>query len=441
MKTKLLIPALFSLILIFVGCNDEILPEAESVPTLKSATAKIKIAVLSDIHYMDHSLLPAVPSENPAFQQLLFSGFNKMVEMSEPIFLQAVKELKVEKPDVLLVPGDLAFNGELVNHQFVETKLQEMADAGTQVLVIPGNNDINSPDALSFTGTGSTPVANISPADFVSIYGDFGYSDALYRDVNSLSYIFKIRDDLWVLGIDACIYSPAYSRKGNISSNTMTWIQEKMTEANKNGVTVLAMMHHGITEHYQNQSTLFSGDVVKNYTWVTTSLLESGIKFVFTGHSHANDIVEVVAGEKSIFDISTGSPITPSSPYRIVTIDDNFIKVQTKRITSIDPAMLPDGGSFIAYSNIYLSDHLDMFFKYYLVNVFKLPNDLVDASLPYVRNSLMAQFAGNERLLPNEARKIESVNELYPDNMVVPIIKNLWNDYPPDDNKIDIKLK
>lgn len=441
MKIKSALLAFTTLIILITGCSEHnLFTEPESVSALKSANAKLKIAVISDIHYMDHSLLPVAPEENVDFQALLFNSYNKMVEMSEPIFLETVAELKREKLDVLLVPGDMAFNGEMVNHQIVKAKLQELADAGTQVLVIPGNNDINSPDAMSFEGVGSTSVPNVTPGEFVSIYGDFGYNDALYRDINSLSYIFQLRDDLWILGIDACIYTPAYKRSGVVNPNTMIWIQEKMAEANENGITVLAMMHHGIAEHYAGQSTLIKGDVVNNFSAVSTSLMDAGIRFVFTGHSHANDIVEVAGDGKSIFDIETGSLITPSSPYRIVTMNDNYLKIDTRRITKID-ASLPVGESFITYSDSYLAEHLDLFFRWYLVNVFRLPSEMAETSLPCLRKSIMAQFAGDEKLLPPEVRKIDELTEMFPGNPVTPIINSFWTDLPPEDDSFHTKLK
>ena len=36
----------------------------------------------------------------------------------------------------------------------------------------------------------------------------------------------------------------------------MAWIQEKMVEAHENKITVLAMMHYGIVEHYTGQKNL-----------------------------------------------------------------------------------------------------------------------------------------------------------------------------------------
>lgn len=441
MKTKLLLSVFIIWIIFLPGCTDkDMFLDQESAPELKSSVKKLKIAIVSDIHYMDHSLLPAIPGENAAFQQLLFTSYNKMVEMSEPIFLQALAEIKNEKPDVLLIPGDLAFNGELINHLLVKAKLQELADRGIQVLVIPGNNDINSPDAASFEGNSSVPVDNISAEDFGSIYGNFGYNDALYRDENSLSYFFQLRNDLWILGIDACIYSPANKRSGAINPNTLIWIQKKMAEANENGITVLAMMHHGITEHYAGQSTLIKGDVVNDFANVSASLMNAGIKLIFTGHSHATDIVEIAANGKSILDIETGSLITPQSPYRVMTLDDNFIKIESKRITHIN-APMPKGKSFLTYSDSYLAEHINLFFSWYLVNVFKLPAEVAEASMPCLKTAMMAQFAGDEKLLPPEVRKIEELNELFPGNPVVPIIYSFWTDLSPADGSIHIKIK
>ncbi|MCY1720439.1 metallophosphoesterase [Prolixibacteraceae bacterium Z1-6] len=442
MKTKSYLLAFVSMIFLIVSCTEmDLLPEPESDLVLKSSSSKLKVAVITDIHYMDHSLLPENPEENADFQYLLFTSYNKMIELSEPIFLKTVSELKNEKPDVLLVTGDLAFNGEKVNHEIVKTKLQELSNAGTQVLVIPGNNDINSPDAKLYEGTGSTPISNITPEEFATIYGDFGYNEALYKDDHSLSYIFKLRDDLWILGIDACIYAPTNERNGEININTLSWIQEKMAEANENGITVLAMMHFGIGEHYKDQRILLPTDLVNNFDIVSTSLMEAGIRFVFTGHSHANDIVELNANGNSMYDIETGSLITPLSPYRIVTLNDNFIKIETKRITSIDSKAMPKGESFIVYSDSYLVEHLDLFFSWYLVYGFKLPSSMAEAYLPYLRNSMMAQFAGDEQLLPPEERKIEELKEMFPENPVESIIKNLWNDLPPADDKLYLKIK
>ncbi len=442
MKTKILIFLLALMMIFFAGCNDNFLyndPDPELL--LKSSDAKLKIAVISDIHYMDHELLPEIPDQNPVFQSLLFSSYNKLIEMSEPIFAKTISDLEVEKPDILLVTGDMANNGERFNHERVIEKLNGLKALGIQVLVIPGNNDINSPDAMSYAGTSATPVPNISPSEFVSLYGDFGYDDALYRDDHSLSYVYPMNDNTWILGIDACIYTPVSKRSGNLLSGTMEWVSEIMAEANSKNIRVLAMMHHAITDQYAGQSYLNKGDVINNFGVISEFLLNAGIRIVFTGHTHAHDITRVDMNDQSIYDVGTGSLITPLSPYRVMILDDNFIKIETRRITDIDTP-IPGDVNFCNYSNNYLSGHLDLFFKMYLVNFMQVPPDLADLALPHLRNAIMAQFAGDEKMSPDDRFALEELNTHFPPgNTIVPIIQNFWTDFAPSDIKIHIKMK
>jgi len=260
---------------------------------LKSA-AKLKIAVISDIHYLDPSLLPANPETDIPFQTYLAKD-PKLIHLSDPILRQAIAELKDEKPDIVLIPGDLTKDGELVSHESVKELLYELVNAGTKVFVIPGNHDINNPEAWDY-GNSDKPSTIDHAEDFASMYAEFGYGNALYRDSKSLSYINAVNNKLWILGIDACKYE--YNEDiaivdGAIKTETMDWIQEKMAEANENGITVLAMMHHGILQHYYGQQELDPGYLVDDWQTNAALLMEAGIKLVFTGHYHANDISQI----------------------------------------------------------------------------------------------------------------------------------------------------
>ncbi len=79
--------------------------------------------------------------------------------------------------------------------------------------------------------------------------------------------------------------------------------------------------------------------------------MNAGIRLIFTGHYHANDIVDFTNEGKTLTDIETGSLVTPPSPYRIMTLDDNFINIDTRRVTGIDME-LPGGMDFLTYSVI-----------------------------------------------------------------------------------------
>jgi len=73
---------------------------------------------------------------------------------------------------------------------------------------VPGNHDIQNAGAASYSGDATTPVPSIAPADFSTIYQDFGLGDAISRDPDSLSYVAELVPGLWLLALDSCIYGP-----------------------------------------------------------------------------------------------------------------------------------------------------------------------------------------------------------------------------------------
>ena len=75
------------------------------------------------------------------------------------------------------------------------------------------------------------------------------------------------------------------------------------------------------------------------------ALMNAGIRLIFTGHYHANDIVDFTNEGKTLTEIQTGSLVTPPCPYRIMTLDDNFINIDTRRVTEVDME-LPGGWIF-----------------------------------------------------------------------------------------------
>ncbi len=428
------------LIVISVSCTkDQLLDSMGHWPDkgdfLKPGFPKIKIAVVSDIHYLDLSLMPDDYVHNPDFQKAM-SLDRKLIELSDPVFKQTISELIARMPDILLISGDLTKDGELVSHEKVKNFLQQIENEGINVYVVPGNNDINNPDAVSFKSSPPLPVENIDPDQFASLYGNFGYDEALYRDENSLSYICQPCDGLWILGIDANKYADA-DVSGAINPSTMAWIQDKMAEASENNITVLAMMHYGIIEHYSGQNDL--EPLVEDSRQNAIDLLNSGIRVIFTGHYHANDIVVFTDNGKTLTDIQTGSLVTPPSPYRIMTLDDNFIKIDTRRVMTIDTE-LPDGSDFLTYSDNTITYRLNSLFTFVLRYRFGIPKQDAINLAPFLTNSFKAYFAGDEKISPAERKKIDDLAQgPYP--FLANILNSVWTDLSPNDNKVHIKIK
>jgi len=437
------------MIIVSASCTKDALLDPSGMLTddsnsLKSSQAKLKIAVISDLHYMSPALMPEDPEKDYFFQMYLAQD-PKLIQFSDPILRQAIAELKMAKPDIVLIPGDLTKDGELLSHETLIEILHELLDLNVKVFVIPGNHDVNNPEALDFSVSPPVPTDKISAEDFASMYGDFGYNDAIYRDENSLSYICQPTEKLWILGIDACRYEENVEIAivgGRIKPETMAWIQEKMAEAQANDIKVLAMMHHGILQHYYGQEQLDPGYLVENWPEMAAAFMQTGIKLVFTGHYHANDISQISVGKNTLSDVETGSLVTPPSPYRIMILDDNFIKIESKRITTID-FPFPPGLDFVTYSNLFLTQHLDGYFNYVLQKMYGVPEEQAFIVAPFLRNGVMAHYAGDEKIKPDERKKLNQLSLVVPpeSSFLIDAINSFWTDLPIVDNKVHIKLK
>jgi hypothetical protein len=330
------------------------------------------------------------------------------------------------------------FRSIKVSHETLASILKQLTDKKIKVFVVPGNHDINNPYSFSFKDL--SPAETITPADFASIYDDFGYNGSA-RDANSLSYINKISDKLWILGIDACRYAENTTEPivgGAIKPATMTWIKEKMAEARNKNITVLTMMHHGIMEHYAGQNVLDPGYVVENWESNASALMDAGIKVIYTGHYHANDITSLTINGKTLYDIETGSLVSWPSPYRIVTMSGNFIDADTKLVTSIEAPSL-GGIDFPVYSYGFHTNHFDGYFYYALQLRYGVSPADAASLAPYFRNAIMAHYAGDENLVSPDKEVIAGLAITAPP--LAGALYSLWTDQNPKDNTITLKVK
>jgi hypothetical protein len=306
---------------------------------------------------------------------------------------------------------------------------------------VPGNHDINNPEAVTYDGDNATPTPSISASDFSNIYSDYGYGNAISRDPNSLSYVAQPYPSLWILGIDDCEY---YDNKdiaivaGKIKPETMKWALGWIAEAKRQHVTIFGMMHHNMIEHYAGQTQLDPGYVTDNWEEEADQFMSAGLSVIFTGHYHANDITKRITGNNQLYDIETGSLVTAPIPYRILTMNNNEFDITTKYVTSID-AKLPGGLDFPSYSNLFLSQHLDGYFSYFLSNPpYSLPDSYVATGAPLFRNAIMAHFAGDEMITPKEQAADDDFGQLSP--LISGALSSLWTDINTADNNLHLKF-
>ncbi|MEN8192832.1 MAG: metallophosphoesterase [Bacteroidota bacterium] len=425
------------IIILVFSCSED----KSIVDPIDTGTVLAKIAVFSDPHFFDPSLGISDSTSSE------FIGYNrKMTAASEAILTSAIKEILDENVNILLIPGDLTKDGELQSHQMFAEHLKQVEDSGVKVFVVPGNHDINNPNAKSYNGTEPTPVENISPSKFAEIYAKFGYNEALYRDPNSLSYIVQPLDNVWIIGIDDCDYdnniANGYSEtSGRLKTETYEWIKTKISEGAAANKLVFGIMHHGITEHFIKQNEFFSPYIVKDYIKIRSEFALLGMKAIFTGHFHAQDIVKHQEGSKFIFDIETGSLVTWPSPFRIIELTSNsFLNIFSERITSID--FNTNGLTFQEYAKNSIEEGLPEMITSILIKDFSLTNEEAMLVAPLMIEAIMAHYDGDENPSQETQNALQQLTEHQNPTIqqIAMGLNFLWLDIPPQDNALKINL-
>lgn len=292
------------------------------------------MGVITDTHYLSEELI----DDGYALQDYIYTS-GKNVKYTPAVVDKVIADYLESGIEVLLVCGDITKDGEKQSHIDFVNKLKPLQDKGVKIFVIPGNHDINMPNAVGFKGNKRFPVDSISPQDFEDIYSQCGYVGALKRDTASLSYVARLDDNTWLLAIDAARYKEYTTRSitsGRILPQTEKWIVEVLEEARLKGIQVIGMMHWGLTEHIIYQSTFFSEYLVDDWQRLATLFADKGMKAIFTGHFHSNDISLFTSPEgNKIYDIETGTLAAYPFAYRFVTLYPDKMDIKTKNITGI----------------------------------------------------------------------------------------------------------
>ena len=353
-----------------MGCKFDLSDETTQSNTSDDSQTSMRFAVLSDPHIYDTSL----GTSGTAFEEYLAEDRKMLVESTE--ILEAIVDNLLEESDLdaLIIPGDLTKDGELVCHQKAIEILQPLRDNGIAVYVVPGNHDINNPDAVSFDGDTTVSVDTVTADEFASLYADFGYDAALYKDENSLSYIVEPVDGVWLVALDSCKYDDNLTdgspdTTGELTDDQLGWLQPLLEEAQQQGKVVFGMMHHGVVAHFDSQPLFFAEYLLDEYTTVGEMLASYGLNLVFTGHFHAQDAVSADYngdGSLMMYDVETGSAVTSPCPYRLIDLD---IANGTFDINSYFIDSIPSNPDFSDYKETFINQGMYSLYTSYLGNM------------------------------------------------------------------------
>ncbi|BEG97850.1 metallophosphoesterase family protein [Bacteroides sedimenti] len=432
----------FCTVLFFACQQDDLITEniQEGMPDTKSMSINggVKIAILSDTHVMDPSLLV---SDGPAFQGYLAQD-PKLIQYSSAILEATVNSLINMKPnlrpDLVLIAGDLTKDGELVSHQNVIRQLNKLRAKNIKVLVTIGNHDVNNPEAVQFDGAVTAPVATVQASDIPTLYARFGWGDAIARDPNSLSYVSEPMNGLWVITIDANRYYLNNTKSigsGEIRLATMSWVKEQLAKAAIQKKTVIGMMHHGLVEHFNMEQILDYGYVLDNWQTAADELMDAGLKLILTGHYHANDITKRTHNGNFVFDVETGATTNYPCYYRMLTAKKDIFTFEPRTITNLM------GNGFEAFAKGFQIDRLKAYFSVLLtMPPFNLDSGTSAYLAPFFTDAAMAHFAGDESPTEEVMGEISYINSLDPTGQLGGALGTLWTDINTPDKYVTINL-
>ena len=437
----LLIPVVFA-------CAPRQMLQYETDPALhalldkSAAYPEVNFAVITDLHTYD----PDLGTDGKAFESYV-KGDYKVTKESAEILQTAIGQIKNENVSFVLVTGDLTDHGDRASHELVAQYLKQLQANGKKVYVIPGNHDIDNASAVRYAGDSALRIRNITAEEFVQIYGDFGYKDALYRDLASLSYVTEPQKGLWLLALDSCRYRGKVGEKetltaGRFSPQTLGWIEDMLIKAAKANKAVIAMAHHPVTEHFDGMARDFPKYVIENYPAVSRLFAAYNVRLVLTGHFHAQDITERTWPDinKFLFDMETGSLVTYPCPYRVINIDSTQkAAVRTVRIQSI--ASHPQ--DFQGYAQAQLENGVTATTAS-MIAQYGVDGAEAQKLAGQVAKAVLAHLAGDEKLPAGQEAIHEkglSLRAWIGVQFRKDLVNSLWKDLPPPDNNIMLDLK
>ena len=282
----------------------------------EASSSGFRAVIASDLHY----IAPELTDGGPGYQQILKNGDSKFMPYVEEITDAFLDEVLADPPDVVLLTGDLTFNGAEISHRRLAGKLQRLEDAGIPVLVLPGNHDVYNENAALYRGGSFERVPFASGESFAEIYRDFGPGEALSADSDSLSYVWQLNEQVWIMMLDE---NTAHDFCG-LSDRSFQWIEAQLQKAREEGRFVLVAGHQNVFQH----SIFRGGYVIQEAQRLQELLRRYGVPLCLSGHLHTQH----VQSEDGLTEIATSALCSYPCQYAVLTAEDGRLRYGTRRL-------------------------------------------------------------------------------------------------------------
>lgn len=388
-----------------------------------STENNIKIVHISDLHYYPTYMCykqsnsdydsSAMVKKGDVEGKLLTESSSILKKLFEDILNignnsdeNIISQNASKAPDYLVVTGDLSSDGEKVALIEMANALRDLQNKmrvtynnnDFQIFVIPGNHDINNPDAKDYSVLDGQKVDSVSREEFAKIFAGLGYknmtedeAEGFYADYESsfdnnnikylpyqvdgnkkyvhsqnatsikfdykadslngdaiadgdLTYVAKTNNTTFV-AIDGVVSGEV---GGRLNDNVFAWLKGKIAD-NQNG-NIISLTHHNVLPHFTMQEQWTKNYLFSNWESVRDFFVSNKIMYNFSGHMHANDVASYCDYDGyRLYDMETGCPVGYGAIYREVGInflnngDSDLVQIP-RTISKVNVKTLIDDG-------------------------------------------------------------------------------------------------
>lgn len=276
----------------------------------------LKLNIISDIHFYAREM----GSEGKAFEKANVTASNEM-RYSKEILTSLMDQLAEDECEIVLVSGDTTCHAERKSHEGVTALLRSLKERGKRVYAITATHD--------FTGDGYTHLYDgderknvpegVKREELIDFYREFGPDEAIAFHEDSMSFVVQLCDGyrLFALNDDR-------NHKGasGFSDDCFRWIEEQIKDAQENGQFIIPMTHHPMLSPSPFYTIIGKSNIMGEAERRIDELTELGLSYMFTGHTHMQDIsYKYTDNGKIFYDITTAGAVGYPATFRKVTFD------------------------------------------------------------------------------------------------------------------------
>ena len=276
---------------------------------------EFKFFVITDTHFFKNSL-GAYGEEYDKFMDFEQKCFAETESINRASFEYLAQS---DEADVIIIAGDLSFNGEKESHIAFSKLLRDFQEkTGKKIFVVTAGHDFND-RPFAFNETGRLTPEGTAFSELYGFYKDFGYADAIAFNREHLSYVADLSEDVRLISICNDIEG-----KKNIEYDDefLSWIAAQAKQAQADGKVMIAMEHYPVLAG-QPLLNLIGDARQKGSRKLVNTLADNGVHLIFTGHMHNQSINVTESDNGNKFcDVCTGSLIGCPAYMRLVTVKD-----------------------------------------------------------------------------------------------------------------------